>query len=125
MINRQNSIYTCKISGIDGKSSGSTLFFTSEVANYRCLYLVLDLTTVSGLVTASTVSVGTNASSYNNLLSGTLLTALSSASSSIVIPMTGVAPDIAGATNIYLNVSGLAIATTYTFNATLVGFYDV
>lgn len=124
MINRQTSFYSCKLTGINGKTEQPTLFFATDTGNYRPTHLIIDLTSVSDLVTSATISVGTNAQSYNNLLSDTLLNLLSSGSNSIVIPITGLIPDIAAATEIYINVGVAATATTYVFNTTLVGFYD-
>lgn len=113
-----------KARNIDGTSTGTTNLFTTQVVNFRSMQLVIDLTSVSNFVTPPTISVGTNAGNYDNILPATILTGLSAGSTHILIQIEGIMPDIAQSTSVKLNISIAAVASTYTVDATIFGFYD-
>lgn len=79
------------------------------------------------VVTPPTISIGTNAPNYNNIKSASVLTTILNSVtpgvSSTTQPDSPVAP-IPGNTDIYANVTGLALAGTYKVKFAIAGFYD-
>jgi hypothetical protein len=113
---------------INGKTTGATSIYTLEASNLKFypIIVIIRAVNISGVTTAPTVSVGTNSTSYNNIATASLLNTILS-----TIGATGGSPNMAtasypisGGTSIFANVSIAAIATNYTFNVEIVGFYD-
>ena len=117
------AIVSSKVKNIDATTMGTTNIFSSLTSNFRPLAYIVDLTSVSGYVSAPNITIGSNSASYDNLLASTSLS-LTSANTSEVIPCAGVISDIGSSTEIVLNVSAAADASTYLINITVIGFYD-
>lgn len=93
----------------------------------------LSVNTLSGtLLTQPIFSVGTNSSSYDNILSTTLLTTLTALLSGFNavnkmcwVPISWVIDSVADNTEVYFKVNTVAtgLSLTYTMNVTLWGFY--
>lgn len=113
--------------GIDGKTLGSTLIQTTAPGlRFVPTVINMELTTVSGFVSAPSVSIGTNSTDYNNLLSITSLSFVDTANEFVVYNIEDVVASpfsIAASTGIYLKVTTAAVGTTYTMRATVLGFY--
>lgn len=111
--------------GIDVKTTGTTLLATTEngTESFHPLFCVFKCTAVSGFIAASTLSVGTNSTAYNNTVPGTLMTGLSTAGSinSVLVGATGTIP---ANTQIYVNVTIPTTATSQTLEVTLIGYYQ-
>ncbi len=111
--------------GIDGTTTGSTTIFTTESGwgDFYITNCMVAPTSISGLVSVSTVSIGTNSSSFDNLVGTTLLTGLSSVT--LFQPLTILANPILipSSTAVTINVSGAAVAAAYTFKVILTGYY--
>lgn len=115
---------------LNAKNTGTTLLYTLEAStlNFFPTQIVARATGVgiSGVVTAPTLSIGSNSTSYNNIattgLMATLLSALGAGTS--VPTNVSNSPALAGGTAIYANVSIGAIATNYTELFDILGFYD-
>lgn len=115
--------FTYSISGIDGKTTAPTLIFT-PISRFTPLSVTLELTSVSGFVTTASFSIGTNASSYNNILAISALTGVSNANNLLNFPMTTLISSVPIGTGIYVNVTTGAVETTYILKASITGFYD-
>jgi len=116
------------IANINGKSTGLTKIYTLENTGltFYPITVVFRAVSVSGVVTAPTMAVGSNASSYNNIVASSLLSnVLATLGAGGGAPQTAnFSPALAGGTEIYANVSIGAIASNYTFQIEIIGFYD-
>lgn len=78
------------------------------------------LVSVTGFTTEPTVSVGTNATSYDNIIGATTLTGLSTADDTFAFTLSQVKAVVPASTSIRFRVSTGATATTYTGYVSLV-----
>lgn len=113
-----------KVRDIDGTRTGSTSLFRTQANNFRTMQLVIDLIGVAAFNAVPTISIGTNANAYDNIMAAKPLTGLSSGSTHMLVQLSGIMPDFPVSTNVRLNISAAAAASTYTINATIYGFYD-
>lgn len=113
--------------GINAKNTGTTTIYTTENGT-RNFYpsRIRFICTAGTLITiVPTISIGTNASSYNNILAATSLTGLTSASNSISYNVDAlVIPVIAANTAIIANVTVGSTATTMTIEVHIFGDYE-
>lgn len=111
---------------IDGKSTGSTVIGTTRSNGSERFYTQIAqifLVSSSGIVTPPTISIGSNSASYNNIITDTLLSGLNTNNDFYGFTATGVIPSLAGGTEIKVNISSGANATTYNIIALVRGFY--
>jgi hypothetical protein len=113
-------------SGIDLKTVASTLLFTTENAGKKFIPTRANfiVTAASGLTLPATVSIGTNASSYNNILVATALTGLVAAEKVLPTPLTTAIDRVAANTGIYANVSIAATGISGTLAVDIEGYYE-
>lgn len=111
------------VSGINGKNTGATLIFT-PTSRFSPISVALEVVSTTGFILGSTCSVGTNASSYNDIMVATAMIGMSSNNNLLNMPISTVISSIAAGTGVYLNVSVGANATTYVIKATINGYYD-
>jgi len=108
---------------VDATSTGNSLvmtvpsgmIFIPQCANFT-------LVNVSGLALVSTMSIGSNASSYNNIVPATLLTGLSSANQTYKVNLSGLTTSVPASGEIYCRVSIASTATVYDVVASISGF---
>lgn len=69
-------IIKCAKKGIDAKTTGSTLLFTSESAAERFYptMVTIEATVANTVLAVPILQIGTNSTSYNNILAATTLT---------------------------------------------------
>jgi hypothetical protein len=105
---------------VDGKASGVVSLFTVDKSLHpiavRC-----KLKVVSGFVSACTLSIGTNAATYNDLVLATALTGLATVSTFLAVPLISPVLVIAAGTLVRANVTVVAIGTTYSLELHLLG----
>jgi len=110
-------------SEVDGTSVGNTLLFTVPSGKtFVPLTASYVLSTVSGLAIVSTISMGSNSSTYNNISSATLLTGLSTQGEALNINLSS-PQTVSGSTDIFVRVSIASTATTYNLKASIIGYY--
>ena len=111
--------------GINAKNTGATLLGTTEngTQNFVPVFCILHCTGVSGLVTAASYSVGTNASSYNNFIAATATASIAGQNLIQNNPATAGAIVVPPNTPIYVNVPVAMVGTSMTFDIHLFGFY--
>lgn len=115
---------------VNAKTTGTTLLYTLEASslNFYPFAIVPRASGVgiSGVTTGPTMTIGSNATSYNNIASASLL-------SNVLSLLTGAnptsasvsSPALPGGTPIFANVTVGAIATNYTAKFDILGYYDV
>ncbi len=109
---------------VNATSSGNTLIFTTaSTTRFVPTSITISLNAVSGLSLVATVSVGSNASSYDNISSATLLTGLSVLNNIFRPSISSTGPTIAPDTPVYCRVSIPSTASTYQLIVTVVGYY--
>lgn len=114
---------------VNGKATGSTLVYTlpNTPLYFYPTQIVVRNVNITGTGTVPAVTIGTNATSYNNIATSGLLTVLTSTISVTngVPQLASYSPPLAGGANIYANVTTSAlIYTNYTFKIDILGFYD-
>jgi hypothetical protein len=114
-------------SNMDGKTIDNYVFFQTEDSqgNFYPTDLIFTLEAISGLITPPSVSVGTNPSNYNNIVSATTLTGLASPGETYTVSLNTVVGSTPPTTQVYVRVSVAAVATTYLFRAHFTGHYFV
>lgn len=114
------------VTGVDAKTTGSTLIGTTDsTLRFRPVRAIFEITSATAVVGVATVSVGTNASSYNNVLVASALTGLSTVNTSLIFNLSlAVLTSITVSTGIYVNVTIGATATTCVFKVSVIGDYD-
>lgn len=108
------------------KSTGATAIQTSENGTQRFmpLQVIIECTAASAIVGAATISVGTNASSYNNLLAATALTGVTAANNMLGFNLPLVATSsVAANTAINVNVTIAATGTSQVARVDILGYY--
>lgn len=81
------------------------------------------LASATGLVTPPSVSLGQNATSYDDIISSTLLTGLSTAGDYFILTPSGAVPSIPSSGTLTFNVQVGAVASTYAVDVLVVGYY--
>lgn len=110
---------------IDATATGATTLFTTRAGSARFYptYAHVKLATVSGFVAAAALSIGSNSATFDNISVITALTGLSTANDFFRTILNAIPSSIAASTDVKANVTTAAIATTYTVDVFLVGFY--
>lgn len=111
-------VYGCDV---DGKSTGNTAVFTAP-QGFVVFGIQVVNTNVSGVITPAVVSIGSNSSSYNNILNAAVLTNFGAVNS--VLNLTNTNPSVHLQTDdvVYIKVSVAAIATSFSFQVLLIGY---
>lgn len=117
------NLITYVVTGIDLKTTGATTIFTTDSGGDRFhpLFTIIEVTAQSGLAVGSTYSIGTNASSYNNILAS----AVSGITSNKMLPtaMSALTDSIAPETAVKINISVAATGTSGSCSVSVIGFY--
>ena len=111
------------LTGLDGKTTGSTLIFT-PTSRFTPLMVTFEATAITALISVSSCSIGSNGASYNDILAISPLTGVIVVNNVLSFPLSALSNSIAAGTGIYINVTTGAVGTTYTIKSTLTGFYD-
>lgn len=111
-------------SPINGMVSAASLIDTTEnnARRFYPLLVICQAANVSGLVSVATVNIGTNAATYNDIAT-IVLTGVNATNKYLPVSMAAALSSVAPNTGIYVNVTGIAVATTYTLNVHILGFY--
>lgn len=105
-------------------STGSAIIYTPDLSDkvYIIRNIIVLCTAASGVVTPATISIGTNASSFNNILAATALTGLLTANSYFSARL-GLGLAISRTVPIQVNVTSAITGTSQTAAIFLDGFY--
>lgn len=115
--------------GVDLKTVASAVIFTSEASLGRWITtdIIVEITASSAITVEATISVGTNAATYDDVLPASVQTGLTAANrfnhfypSSAI---DGVVTSVAASTGLRYNVSVAATGTSQTANIHILGFY--
>lgn len=119
-----------EMNSVNAKNTGATLLYTLEASplNFYPALIVPRATGVgvSGVTLSPTISIGSNATAYDNIASSSLIgNVLTSLTGGKSLSTSTYSPALPGGTAIYVNVTTGAIATNYTLKYDILGYYDV
>lgn len=111
-----------RISSVNGLTQAATPIFTVPAGKtFYPLRVLVEPTTVTGLITPSVVSVGTNATNYNNIMASNALTGLTGTNTISQIAADLGAIAVAAGTQVFARVITAATADAYTLRIILIG----
>lgn len=110
--------------GIDLKTATQTLLFVTEPGTRRFYPtdVIVELTSADAVSVVASISVGTAAGGFADVLGAYTLTGLDSTNEMLTIPLTTVISSLAAATGVFVNVAVGATATTCTGKVIVRGF---
>lgn len=115
--------YIITFKNINTKNAGAVLLGTIPVTNkvFVPFWAGVSIETIAGLTTPPTLSIGTNANAYDNMVAATPLTGLLQGRVAPV-PFRSQYPILTSGLSIYVNITQAAVATTYTITMTVLGY---
>lgn len=117
---------------VNAKNTGNTTIYTMPNTSFRFVPLAAhaEAISITGAIGVNpTISIGTNASSYNNMFSSSLLDSILNATGitkPYALTIATNVPALTASTNIVARVSGAAtLYTTYTIRIDIMGYYEI
>jgi hypothetical protein len=119
---KNQGLVAYSVTGVNAKSTGATTIFTTEGERFHPLFVVAEITAASALTIGATVSVGTNSTSFNNIMAASVTgTTLNNMLPNALSALTD---SVAPGTAVKVNVSVGAVGTSGTMSVTVIGFYS-
>lgn len=118
------AMYIASING--AQSSNYSQFFQESDTqfNFEPLLIQIEVESATGIISVPAISIGTNGPNYNNILSTMSLTGLTAVGThTVVFPSPGSMEALYG-TDIYVNVTSVAVGTELTLSVDLIGTYQ-
>lgn len=114
------------VMGINAKNTGAILIGTTEngTQKFHPMYAVMVCSGGTLITIVPSLSIGTNASSYNNIVSAISLVNMTAAGNMTQPSLSASLGNIAANTNVYANITIGATATTCLVDIHLFGFYN-
>ncbi len=118
-------LYCITKTGVDGVTPGATLIGTTlnNGKRFYPIYALINVATADTPIAVGSLSIGTNSTSYNNILAITALTGLATVNTMLKLDFIGAMSSTAPNTGIYLKVTTGFTATSLTFDLVIFGFY--
>lgn len=109
----------------DGKTAAATKIGTTANAGLRFMPILcfIELLSVATLITACTLSVGSNTTADNNIVAAVLLTGLTSSNLSLPVALIANPSSVAPNTDVFVKVTIGATAGTFNLRCDLLGYY--
>jgi hypothetical protein len=119
----QNTIVCFQKDGLDVKTTGATSLFTTpdNGKSFVPTRYIFKLNPSEAITVGPTISLGTNAASYNNLKTGS--PACTTALPNNSVPAAGNFPEIAPGTQVFANITSGATGTSGTMSVQVYGYY--
>lgn len=110
----------------NAKNTGNTIFFTTPSSGFRFFptHIVMSVLFATSISNGASISIGTNGSSYNNILANISFSGLIAANNYQVVQLSGVLNAIPANTSGYLNVNTAATGTSITMSCVLLGTWS-
>lgn len=116
--------YFATINGMQSQNYSQFFGQSNTQFNFEPLLLQLEVASATGVVSVPTITIGTNAPNYNNILNTTPLTGLSTAGvRTITTPSPGSVRALYGE-DIYVNVTSVGVGTELTLSIDLIGSFQ-
>lgn len=126
VVDSSGLLHVIRKANIDGKTIGAINLGTVPDGDYFFYPLgaLLIARTVTGFVSASIITIGTNGATYDNIISATALTSLTVAGKYLKADILAGALRIAPLSDIYVNIGTIAVGTAFNFDVTLYGLLN-
>lgn len=112
------------VASVNLKTTGATSVFTTPAGvTFIPQSVSVFITASDAFATPASISVGTNGAAYDNILAITALTGLSAVNAVLTTHLTALSVIVAAATQVYVNVTTGAGATTLVGTVKINGFY--
>lgn len=122
--NNAKLVQIMTIAGVNAKTTGATVIFTTEsVSNFYVTGVTVESTSATAITVPATLSVGTNAATYNNILAAGAMTSLTAANLFSMLLPTVASVVVAASTAINVNISVAATGTSQTLTVGVQGYY--
>lgn len=110
---------------MNGKTTGATLMGTTENGplTFIPMFASIHCTNGTAITITPTLSIGTNSTSFNNIVPATLLSVLSAAGVFTNPTLAASGAAVPANTSISVNITIGAVATTMTIDIHLFGYY--
>lgn len=119
----ENSSIRFTKKGVDAKTAAATLVFTPD-KDFVPTSIVFTVSAADTVAVVPSISFGTNATDYNNVLASSALTGMDSTSKMLRFSLGLTAYSmVAAGTGCYVKVNIGATATTCTIQVNVLGFY--
>lgn len=122
---RFKEILTISNTNVNAKTIGAVALGTTEngTEDFHPLYVVFKMFGTS-IITVPIISVGTNATAYNNVIGLSVLSGLTSNSSMLVANINTAVSSIPPNTTVYANIGTIAVGSTAVLEIHLFGYYN-
>lgn len=122
MAYQKNTIKRYTKKNINATVNAATLLFTTENDGKRFIItnIIIETTSISGFISVATLSIGTNASVYTNIVATT-------ATASVINNNTNngvITSSVAANSDVYVNITIPAVATTNLIRVDVIGYYE-
>lgn len=126
MAENYKELRSFSILGLDAKTVAATQIGTTENGgqSFYPMFGVVAMSAANTITLAGAISIGTNATSYNNIVPITTTTGLTTAGTMLNINMATAISKIAVNTGIFVNVTTGITGTSGTIDIHLFGFYQ-
>jgi len=119
---KNQALVAYSVTGINAKSTGATTIFTTEGERFHPLFIVTEITAATSLTIGATASVGTNSSSFNNIMAASVTG--TTVNNMLPNALSALTDSVAPGTAVKVNVSIAATGTSGTLSVTVIGFYS-
>lgn len=113
--------------GIALTATGAITLFTTESNSgrrFHPMWIIVEVTDADAITVAATCSFGTNDPDYNNVLAAAALTGLTALNRESKQALSAATDSVAPSTDVKVNVTVAAVATTCTARIDAVGYYE-
>lgn len=122
--NVDSNFMAITVENVDGTAAASTKIGTTDAGmQFVPIFVNVEVTALTGFVSVASLSIGTNATSYNDILVITPLTGVISANTILQVPANALLKSVPSATDIFVKITTGAIASSYTLRVSVLGFY--
>lgn len=111
---------------IDGAALASTLIGATRAGSGRFhpVFVTFEVSAANAILSVTSLSIGTNAAAYDDILAITALTGLSALNKILQASILTAISSIAASTDIYVKVTTIAVATECKMDVSLWGYYE-
>lgn len=111
---------------INGAALASTLIGATRAGSGRFhpVFATFEVSAANAIISVTSLSIGTNATTYDDILAITALTGLSSLNKMLKTSILTALSSIAASTDIYVKVTTVAVATECKIDISLWGYYE-
>ena len=125
-VSSYRNLIVVSLAGVDLTAAASSKIFTTDAGlRFIPTQVVAEITTADTIAVAPTISVGTNAATYNDILTASALTGLTAVNKMLGFGLTAAAgTSVAASVDIYVKVTTGATAVACVGRIDVIGYYQ-